>query len=204
MTDTKRQACQRCDSPLNRCLCHTLTNIDNLWPVHILQHNNESKHPLGTAKIAQLSLRQCQIHISKVTADHERFIAPILSSKPLLIFPSENSCELESIDTETSRPLIFLDATWRKAKRMYLESELLQSLPTAHLNVSNPPAYKIRKSPNPNALSTIEAIAATLQLLEGDTVKYQPLLKSMNWMIDRQIELMGEKTYRENYFNNDN
>jgi DTW domain-containing protein YfiP len=82
---------------------------------------------------------------------------------------------------------------------MYLESELLQSLPTAHLQANRLPAYKIRKSPNAQALSTIEAIAETLTVLEDNAEKYQPLLTSMNWMIARQIELMGEETYQKNY-----
>jgi DTW domain-containing protein YfiP len=199
MTTVKRQNCTRCNSPLNRCLCHTITAIENHWPVHILQHSNESNHPLGTAKIAQLSLSQCELNISKITADHERVIDTILAAQPILIFPSASSIALESINTDKSRPIIFLDATWRKAKRMYLESELLQSLPTAHLPVNRLPAYKIRKSPSEQALSTVEAIAETLTVLEDNAEKYQPLLTSMNWMIERQIALMGEETYLKNY-----
>ena len=199
MTTEKRQSCTRCNSPLNRCLCHTISVIDNHWPIHILQHSNESNHPLGTAKIAKLSLRQCEVNISKITAEHERVIETILSAKPILIFPTANSLPIESISTDNTRPLIFLDATWRKAKRMYLESELLQSLPTVHLQAASLPAYKIRKSPNSKALSTIEAIAETLSTLDDDAKKYQPLLASMNWMVARQIELMGSETYQKNY-----
>lgn len=200
MTTEKRQICSRCNSPVNRCLCHTITAIDNHWPIHILQHSNESNHALGTAKIAQLSLSQCDVNISKITAEHERYIQTMLSAKPILVFPSGSSSALESINTDNARPLIFLDATWRKAKRLYLESELLQSLPTVHLQATSLPAYKIRKSPNPKALSSIEAIAEALSTLEANVEKYQPLLASMNWMVERQIELMGEKIYRENYF----
>ncbi|MFT6311351.1 MAG: DTW domain-containing protein YfiP [Porticoccus sp.] len=200
MTTEKRQICSRCNSPVNRCLCHTITAIDNHWPIHILQHSNESNHALGTAKIAQLSLSQCDVNISKITAEHERYIQTMLSAKPILVFPSSSSSALESINTDNARPLIFLDATWRKAKRLYLESELLQSLPTVHLQATSLPAYKIRKSPNPKALSSIEAIAEALSTLEANVEKYQPLLASMNWMVERQIELMGEKIYRENYF----
>jgi DTW domain-containing protein YfiP len=201
MTTEKRQICSHCNRPINRCLCHTITAIDNHWPIHILQHSNEVNHALGTAKIAQLSLSQCEVNISKITAEHERYIETILNAKPILVFPSADSSALLSINTDDTRPLIFLDATWRKAKRLYLESELLQSLPTVHLQVTGLPTYKIRKSPNPKALSTIEAIAETLSTLETNSEKYQPLLTSMNWMIARQIELMGEKIYRENYFN---
>ena len=199
MTTEKRPSCAHCNSPLNRCLCHTISTIDNHWPVHILQHSNESNHAVGTAKIAQLSLRQCELNISKITVEHECVIKAILAAKPILVFPTAKSAPLESIDTNNARPLIFLDATWRKAKRMYLESELLQSLPTAHLQAASLPAYKIRKSPSSKALSTIEAIAETLSALEDDAKKYQPLLASMSWMIERQIELMGDATYQKNY-----
>jgi DTW domain-containing protein YfiP len=156
---------------------------------------------LGTAKIAQLSLRQCEVNISKITAEHDRVIETIFSAKTILLFPTSKSLPVESINTDNIRPLIFLDATWRKAKRMYLESELLQSLPTVHLQATSLPAYKIRKSPSSKALSTIEAIAETLSVLEDDAEKYQSLLTSMSWMIERQIELMGDETYLKNYVN---
>lgn len=49
------------------------------------------------------------------------------------------------------------------------------------------------------SLSTLEAISAALSLLEGEPDRYQPMLKVMDWMADRQIDCMGETVYARNY-----
>jgi len=38
-----------------------------------------------------------------------------------------------------------------------------------------------------------------LSALEKDSEKYQPLLATMDWMIQQQIEKMGEETFARNY-----
>jgi len=59
--------------------------------------------------------------------------------------------------------------------------------------------YRIRKEPDEYALSTLEAIVYALSVLEGNVDTYQPLLDSMDWMIEKQIELMGRDVFERNY-----
>jgi DTW domain-containing protein YfiP len=68
------------------------------------------------------------------------------------------------------RQLVVLDATWSQARRMYRKLAVLRGLPVLHLPVEPMPAARLRESPGPGRVSTIEAIARALRLLEGDTV----------------------------------
>ncbi len=194
-----RPYCQKCTKPCNSCICAFISTIKNAWPIHILQHPNEEKHAIGTAKIAQLCLSNCITHSVKNQAKIDAALTSIIGLHPLLIFPSNNSTSVDSLAANEPRPLIFIDATWRKAKRMLHESALLASLPKLILQPTTPSNYRIRKSPNADALSTVEAIADTLSILEKDHEKYLPLRTGMNQMIEQQINLMGNSVYEKNY-----
>ena len=69
----KRSLCTRCSHPTTTCYCHTLRSVTNDWPVLILQHPNEAKHALGTARIAALSLTTCIITTMAIYADFKEF-----------------------------------------------------------------------------------------------------------------------------------
>ena len=193
-----RPLCQQCLRPPRVCYCHTITNIGNRWPVYILQHPKETSHAIGTARIAQLSLQHCQTVIAEVPEDNQLFAEQITQTQPLLVYPGKQSQPVIELDKQAIQPLLFLDGSWRKTRRMLHESDLLANLPkiTMPMPVSR---YKIRKEPIPEAVSTVEAIAEVLSTLEGDKKKYQPLLNSMDWMISQQIEQMGPDTYQNNY-----
>ncbi len=193
---TKRATCSACNRPISVCYCHTVKPVDNQWPVYILQHPSESKHPVGTAAIAARSLINCQLQI----AEHfqpDSFNRSV--QQAVLVYPSDEAVSLDSLSQGEPKTLIFLDASWRKSYRMLMESPELQALPKLGLQPKQPSRYKIRQSKQSGSLSTLEAIAYTLGALEQDDEKYRPLLNSMDWMIEKQISLMGEAVFRRNY-----
>lgn len=197
----KRSTCLHCHRPLPVCYCHTLKQIANFWPVHILQHPRESKHAIGTANIAALSLTNCKLQIG------ENFTRESISTdehQAVLIYPGKDAGSLASLkiqadESQAPQTLIFLDASWRKSRRMLMESPELQSLPKISLHPGHVSRYRIRKSKHPDSLSTLEAIVHTLAVLEQEEEKYLPLLQSMDWMIEKQISLIGEAVFKKNY-----
>jgi DTW domain-containing protein YfiP len=166
-----------------------LTPRPNAWPVRILQHAAEARHALGTARIAALGLLDCQL----LAADAR----PL--PKGVLIYPGPQSQPLSALLGTAPQPLIFLDATWRKSRRLLLESAELAALPRYHLENPLPSRYRIRREPNVNALSTLEAIVQTLELLEAAPGRHASLLQVMDALVDEQIARMGEQTFRRNY-----
>ncbi len=193
---SKRATCSDCNRPTSVCYCHTLKPVDNHWPVCILQHPSESKHAMGTATIAARSLINCQLHKG------EHFALNSLGSnaqQAVLVYPGEETVSLDSLQQGEPKTVIFLDASWRKSYRMLMESPELKTLPKVSLQPTQPSRYRIRKSKQSNSLSTLEAIAYTLGALEQNDEKYLPLLHSMDWMIEKQISLMGAAVFSRNY-----
>lgn len=189
---TNRQRCERCERPQALCYCSQIQTIDNLWPVHILQHPLESRHALGTARIAHLGLSRCTL----TKSEHFSAVAP---ANFALIYPGDDSLPLSTLQDQSPRPLLFLDATWRKSRRMLFESPILAALPRYALESPPPSRYLIRREPTANTLSTLEAIVYTLTRLEHDHDKYLPLLQIMDGLIERHIDFMGQDIFVKNY-----
>lgn len=118
---------------------------------------------------------------------------------PALIYPGEDAEPIAALQSQSVRPLLFLDATWRKSHRMLMESPWLQSLPRYALANQTTSRYRIRRASRPDALSTLEAIVETLGMVEGDVQRYASMLAVMDHLVDEQIAHMGREVYARNY-----
>ena len=178
--------------------------------IFVLQHSGETKNPKGTAVIASLSLQNYRCWVGEDFSRHEG-LNQLIARNPentFVVFPDNEGLTLQNISGVNSSPvtrqrlnLIFIDATWRKAKKIYMSSQNLQLLPKVIINTQKPSTYRIRKIPEDGYLSTIEAVTYSLMVLEQDEEKYQPLLDVFNKLINHQIEKMGIDTYKRNYAN---
>jgi len=194
----KRMLCQRCERPINVCYCQNITTLENQWPVYIFQYFKENKYALGTARIAKLSLNNCNIFPSN-HQEYQKQLDTLFLQSPLLIFPGKDSIPLTSLSLSKPKPLIFLDGTWRKTRRLLHESPQLESFVKVSFETNRLSRYRIRKAPSLFSVSTLEAIVYVLSYLENEPTKYQSLLNSMDLMINKQIEMMGETTFKKNY-----
>ena len=193
----KRERCERCQRPVAQCYCAQLSALDNSWPVWIIQHPTEARHALGTARIAALGLRECTLSVSRQPDASHPFAQAKLS--PVLIYPSPISLPLDELVHAPCRPLIFIDATWRKSHRMLMENAWLAALPRYALHNPPPSRYRIRREPRPDAISTLEAIVHSLGVLEGERTRYRPLLEQMDRLVDEQIAHMSKEVLARNY-----
>jgi DTW domain-containing protein YfiP len=119
-----------------------------------------------------------------------------------VLYPDENSQILneEAPAEKNITHLILIDGTWRKAKKIFMLSKNLHTLPTLRLDPKENSDYRIRKSPTDSALSTLEASIEALKVLEP-TLDTSSATRSFKKMIDQQIEKMGRVLYQANYLN---
>lgn len=181
-----RPVCYRCHKPAALCICASVPRVDNLTPVFILQHPRERFHPIGTARIARLGLRRVDV---AVFSEHARSQPPFdLPPGTGVLYPGPGAQRLDEID-ESERPsaLVVLDGTWHHARTLYRDHPWLHSLPRYSLAPRAPSRYRIRREPRAGCVSTIEAVAGALSLLEPDTGGLDALLDSFDGMIDAQI-----------------
>ena len=203
-----RTTCPACFRPVAYCYCSRIEKVSNVWPVFILQDVRESRHPIGTARIAALSLG----HAEMITLDpdqpgpaadllHGAFSRPLRDAA--LIYPVENALPSSALPhcepaAQAPRDLLFIDASWGRSLRMLKVFPQLSLLPAYALTGLPVSRYRIRKQPTTDAVSTLEAIVHTLDLLEPD-VDFSGLLRTMDWVVDQQIKRMGDDVYQNNY-----
>lgn len=194
-----RLVCLRCERPQTVCYCHLLPAIDNRWPVVILQHVLESRHAVNTARIAQLSLLRCTTLAATDTTIFKSSSLAVCNAAPapVLIYPGEHSRPLAELDVSTPAPLLFIDATWRKSRRLLLQSPWLQSLDCYGFTAEGSGRYRIRKASQPGYRSTLEAIVTVLSHLEEEP--FTRMLAVMDWMVEQQLGAMDPETRRKNY-----
>lgn len=213
-----RHYCRRCLKAGAACICDWIYPVSNSTDIVILQHPDEVKKALGTARIATLSLERVAMWVGVDFTDHPQFNR-LLSGSPdsiAVLYPSETAIDIDEwernivsgdkdsspitlpVDEYKKRTLIVIDGTWRNTREIMMANQGLQELPKVKLSPVKASNYRIRKAPSSESLSTVEAIAMALNSLEPDT-PVDSMLDCFSKMIDYQIACMGEDVYRKNY-----
>ena len=200
-TSESRSFCEKCEFLNSRCLCDTLKSISNNIHLIVLQHPSESKHPLNTVRIMKKSFKKMTVMVGEDFSNDLRLNTLLCepNNECALLYPGDSA---EVLNAQSSQKklthLILIDGTWRKAKKIFLLSRNLQTLPAIKLSPTEKSDYRIRKSPTENALSTLEATVMALSSLEPQLDTSSAIL-SFQKMIDFQIKKMGRTVYQTNY-----
>ena len=194
-----RPRCERCQRPLDHCLCALIPSLDSRTRVVLLQHPSESSHALNTARLAALGLVNAELRVGEVFED----LGELLNRpgyRPVLLFPGEVAQVLTAYGDvdNTALLLIVPDGTWRKARKLLYLNPLLDALPKVTLAQVTPSRYRLRKAPEPGALSTLEAVVQALNVLEQPAC-FDALLRPFEALIEGQIRAMGVETFERNH-----
>lgn len=190
-----RAVCYRCFKPQLTCICARLPSVANRTEVVVLQHPRERLHPIGTARFAQLGLERSAVHVAWNAGDVEHEPPDWLPERVGLLYPAPHAIELSAVPiAEQPTRLLVLDGTWNTARTLYRDKRWLHGLPHYRLLPAEPGRYRLRREPQHDYVSTIEAIVGALRILEPDTNGLDELLESFDHMIDLQIELAAART----------
>lgn len=178
---TPRTTCPRCRKAVATCYCHLVKPFESPVAFVILQHSDEARNAIATARMAHLSLTNSQLFTDRSFAGHRAVDALIAdtSVRNFILYPSLDATPLDSllapagagIETD-DRPVVLwvLDAKWSQVPKMLRLSPNVRSLPKTAFTPERPSRFQIRKQPRPSYLSTIEC---------------------MHYVIDRQQQLRG-------------
>jgi len=194
-----RPRCERCQRPLDHCLCALIPSLDSRTRVVLLQHPSETSHALNTARLAALGLVNAELRVGEVFED----LGELLNRpgyRPVLLFPGEVVQVLTAYGDVDNTPLLLIvpDGTWRKARKLLYLNPLLDALPKVTLAQVTPSRYRLRKAPEPGALSTLEAVVQALNVLEQPAC-FDALLRPFEALIEGQIRAMGVETFERNH-----
>jgi DTW domain-containing protein YfiP len=150
-------------------LCAEIPVIATRTRIVIVRHHLERFRSSNSGRLANLALPNSEI------IDHGGSCGPakldeleLASGGAWLLFPEGEP--VHTAPVPPPRTLVVLDATWSQARRMYRKLGALRGLPLLRLPDEDMPRARLRESPGPGRVSTIEAIARALRLLEGDEI----------------------------------
>ena len=216
-----RPACTRCLRPLTHCLCQWIPALDSRTRVLVLQHPDEARHALNTARLAVLGLRNASLCVGR---HFDAGLWQVPGYQPWLLFPGQDAEILASADPaigpagnpvanaagnaamaaaadaaqEPPRLLVVPDGTWRHARQLLAAHPALAALPRAALAGTRLSRYRIRHAEHSQALATIEAVAGALDALEAPR-SFAALLKPFEMLVAGQIAAMGHERYERDH-----
>jgi len=146
--------------------------------------------PINTARLCELQLERAELHVAVKFAE-----APALRARlhdpeapPILLYPGEGARDLAEAAPQGPVTLVVLDGTWWQAKKLFQSSPELWGLPRYALSPTSPSRYRIRREPALHCVSTIEAVAEALNVLEPTGFERERLLKAFDAMVEHQLK----------------
>jgi len=149
------------------CLCGALPCFDTQTEIVVVRHDDEIRKATATARIAALALPRLAL-VGYGDQPHlaDEALSPLVAGEgTCLVYPAEPRSEWPETPP---RRLVFLDATWRRSRRMARRLTSLAPLPRLWLPAKTEPVLRLRQSALPEGRSTLEAIADALRLV-GET-----------------------------------
>lgn len=165
------------------CLCGHIRPVTTRTRITVLQHPRERFHPFGTVRFVRLALENAAVVVAYGGQCPPLPLAP----RTGLLYPHAHALALEALPAD-QRPsgLVVIDGTWAHAHTLYRDTPWLAELP--HYQVQAAPSrYRIRRQPGAHCLSTIEAVAAALAILEPANDAVPRLLDGFDRMVETQL-----------------
>lgn len=153
---------------------------------------------LGTLRMVQLSLPAATVRRGVEFAD-DPVVGELCNREPqpYVLYPGPGAVDLEEL---AGRPitLIAIDGTWSQARQLLTRNPALAALPRVAFTPGAPSAYRIRRQPAEHCVSTIEALARALDVLEGTPGRFEEaLLRPLHALVAGQLRYsQGHKAYR--------
>jgi len=182
--------CPGCRLLVTACLCDLIPRIATRTRVLVVLHHAETQKPSNTGRLALKCLPNSGAVIRGVPDQLTAVPAWAEHGDPVVLFPHPDARPLVDF-CGGPRPvtLIVPDGTWRQAQRMRRRVAGLSDVPCAFITREAPSEYRLRRTPDARRLSTMEAIAEALGLLEGaeGPAARELLLGIFQVMVDRSL-----------------
>lgn len=171
------------------CVCDLVPALATSSSLTLLLHPEEAQKPTNSGRLAARCLRNASVVVGDLSAaagePRDDFV---VTPRSVLLFPAAGARTLTAADGPVD--LVVVDGTWKQAKKMRGRSPALQALPAVTLPTTTTTTWRLRNETREHGLSTFEAIAVALGIVEGDDVRDALLALFRTW-VDRTLWLRG-------------
>jgi DTW domain-containing protein len=184
--------CDRCRMHDSLCVCSLIPTLATRTRLMLVIHRVEVRKPTNTGKLAA----HCLVNSEIVVRGHEdRPTPPFVadpSTQPVFLFPHEDAVPLDRFArSEKPVTLIVPDGTWRQASKVRARVPGFRDVPCVTLPREEPSIYRLRFEAHDHGLSTIEAIARAMGVLEGPHVR-AAIERVFRAMVERTLWSRGD------------
>ena len=168
--------CLNCRVNNHFCVCDHIKSFAIQTKVSLIVHVRELKLTSNTAQFAQKMLPDHAEVIIRGRMNDTFDSSPVLkkTGRPIFLYPHEDALELnDEFKEKYPGPyhLIIPDGNWQQARKVRQREEGFSSLPAVKLPQGITSEYGLRKAIHPEWVSTYEAMAHALGILESSEVK---------------------------------
>ncbi len=186
--------CPTCRMYQTLCVCALVPRLETRTRLLLVLHYAEVVKPTNTGQLAAQALCNSEIVIRGLPDQPPTAIAADPARQLLLLFPGEGAVSIADFArSEQPITLVVPDGTWHQAGRVKKRVAGLATVPCVTLPAGAETAYRLRSEPKEGGLSTLEAIARALAVLEGTggAAVHDALLAVFDVMVQRTLWLRG-------------
>ncbi|EPX64495.1 DTW domain protein [Cystobacter fuscus DSM 2262] len=158
-----RPRCDRCNLPPHLCLCAELPRVETRTRFLLVQHVVEPRKKSNTGRLATLALTNSRL-LTYGAPDEALDTALLGEPGTWLLFPDGPTAPPGA---PAPRQLVVLDGSWSQTRRMTQRIAALRTLPRLVLPPPDPGTLRLREPTHPSGMSTLDAVARAVALLEG-------------------------------------
>lgn len=178
------------------CICLMIPRLVTRTRLLLVIHNFEDNKPTNTGRLAAECLVNSRVIVRGKASLSGESLGFSSDTIPVLLYPSEDATplvELAASLTNESRPitLIVPDGSWRQASKVRKRLPGVGAARCVSLPLGGASRYRLRSAPDLHRLSTIEAIARALGILEGPEIRTAMELP-FHAMVERTLWMRGK------------
>jgi len=191
-----KEPCSGCSLHLDLCICSEITTLDLRTKLTLIVHYKELKKTTNTGRLAIKSLMNSQMRV-RGEIGKPTDLSDLISDEyqSLLFYPSEGAVELNQDLLKTFKKPIHLlvpDGSWRQASKVHTRHKELSSVPRVMIKDLNLATQHLRRESSQEGMSTLEAIAKAMKVIEGEKV-YDALFKIYQLKLKNTLIGRGQK-----------
>lgn len=191
-----KNPCAGCGLNPELCLCSEIPALTLKTKLCLIIHHRELKRTTNTGRLALKSLSNSEMRIrgekGKGPLDLSDLLVP--NYRTVLFYPGDEAQELTAeFVKQSSLPIQLLvpDGNWRQASKVASRHPELQNIERIKISAKNTATQHLRAEHFDEGMSTLEAIAQALGIIEGAEVK-DALLRLYQLKLSRTLKGRGK------------
>jgi DTW domain-containing protein YfiP len=187
--------CTACRLPVWVCVCAYAPRVTTRTPLLLIVHVHDLGRTSNTVRLLNLAIRNATLichGVFPTPADPASHVPA--GATPVVLFPGRGARPLtpELVASLPSPPaLVVPDGNWKQAGKMVKRLPFLAGAVKVALPARAFAGSALRRNLTGHRMSTYEAVAQALAILEGETVT-GPLLDFYRRAVDRRLLVSGK------------